>query len=447
MRFAFVTEAVPNPGVSGGDAVSWAIIKCTVEAGHEMVCCCLINQWARQQPEAVERYLLALTDWGVRVEPLMIPTSGLTTLSQQNDQKGTWQRQVERLRNSLYPAVAKLYPSVTLAPRLRDILERTRPDAILVFDTGTVAALQHLRIAPRMAIPGDPPHLVQQYRRRFHKAPVRLDPSYILGVFADVIAAKRLPRLINQMLRQYESVGFFGAQHAAWVQANGIECLYLRPPVADTAGTQWQELRDACPLRSKPKILILGHLSGTASLTGLDSFAEKTLPSLERRLGPNGFELHLVGRGSLSQGLQKKLARPSVRLRGYVEDVTSEFLSADVFLSATPYPVGVRTRIVEAFSYGCCVVTHHFSALGLPELLDGENVLLAAEGVGWADAIVRALNDSSLRKKVGENARRTYEQFFAPAVAGGRIVAELKRIALERNLQMESLSRGSLHLP
>src|SRR5512143_2164047 len=106
MRFAFVTEAVPNPGVSGGDAVSWAIIKSTIEAGHEMICCCLINKWARQQPEALERHLLALSDWGVKVEPLMIPTPGSTALSQENDQRGMWQKRVEQLRNGLFPAVA-----------------------------------------------------------------------------------------------------------------------------------------------------------------------------------------------------------------------------------------------------------------------------------------------------------------------------------------------------
>ena len=432
MRFAFVTEAVPNPGTVGGDVISWAVVKQMREAGHTVVpCCCLINQWARRRPGEIEKKVSALSNLGVQAELFVIPTFESLAHSSQRGSQNKWRRRFQQLRDACNPNLANLYPSVVLERKLKDTLERAHPDAILVFDTGTVAALQHLRVAPSMAIPGDPPHLVHRYRRRLNRAQLGLDPAHVFNSLIDVVTTKRLPRRIIQMLRQYESVVFLGAQHAAWVRDNGVDCLYLRPPVADTAGPQWRKLRNAHIQGNKPKILILGHLTGTASLTGLYSFAEKTLPALERALGSDGFEVHLVGRGPLPEDLEKSLKRPSVHLRGYVEDAASEFLSATVFLSPTPYPVGVRIRVVEAFSFGCCVVTHHDSALGLPELVDGENVLLAAEGVGWADAIVRALNDSALRKQMGEKARETYEQCFTPAVAAGRIVAELERLAKE----------------
>ena len=435
MRLAFVTEAVPNPGTSGGDAVSWAIVKQMRDSGHEVrPCCCLVNRWGRERPEAIERHVAALAGLNVQVELLHLPDSNPRDEPRPGGRRSRWHRAARLLRDLVHPMLPNLYApvaaSVALAPEIQHILERDHPQAILAFDTGTVAALQHVRVAPRMAIPGDPPHLAHRYRRRLGGSADGTSPSALAGLLRRALA-RRVPGLIVRMLRHYESVGMFGAQHAEWLRTGGIDCLYLCPPVVDTVGTQWQALRAAASPRKRPKILILGNLVGTASLAGLGAFAEISLPALESRLGPDGFELHLVGRGTLPPGILRKLARPAVHLRGYVEDAAPEFLSADVFVSATPYPVGVRTRIAEAFSFGCCVVTHPYSALGLPELAHEQNVLLAEEGDEMAEAIVCALRDAGLRRRLGEQARRTYEENFHPRVAAARIVRVLERLAHE----------------
>jgi glycosyltransferase involved in cell wall biosynthesis len=82
-------------------------------------------------------------------------------------------------------------------------------------------------------------------------------------------------------------------------------------------------------------------------------------------------------------------------------------------------------------TFGSCVVAHEANRLGIPELVDGENALLAGDGPALAQATLAALRDADARARVGREARRLYESTFTPAVAGARIVRELERVATE----------------
>jgi glycosyltransferase involved in cell wall biosynthesis len=89
-------------------------------------------------------------------------------------------------------------------------------------------------------------------------------------------------------------------------------------------------------------------------------------------------------------------------------------------------------RILTAFSYGCPVVAHESNALGIPELADGSNVLLADDADGLADSIVRVVRDEKLRRHLRENGRETFERWFAPNVAAARILELLTSLAVGR---------------
>jgi glycosyltransferase involved in cell wall biosynthesis len=114
---------------------------------------------------------------------------------------------------------------------------------------------------------------------------------------------------------------------------------------------------------------------------------------------------------------------------GHVERPAEEFASAHALLVPNAISLGVRVRIVTAFSYGACVVSHRANAEGIPELEHERNALLGSSGEELADAVVRALGDDGLRARLGAEGRATYERLFAPPVAVGRIREELGRIA------------------
>src|SRR5690606_10830842 len=153
---------------------------------------------------------------------------------------------------------------------------------------------------------------------------------------------------------------------------------------------------------------------------GLPMLLDETLPRLIARLGEGGVELHFIGRVDLDETTKARLRHPSVRLRGFVEDLTAEIQKAHLFLVPIRPKAGARTRLLTAAAHGGCIAAHEAARLGSPELKHGENVLLAPDGAGLAREILLAWGDTALRNRLGASARRAYMEHFSPETAGRR---------------------------
>ena len=81
---------------------------------------------------------------------------------------------------------------------------------------------------------------------------------------------------------------------------------------------------------------MIGHLRGIATISGLQIFAESILPALTRELGPDGFEVHVVGGYDPPAAAGNAFDHPAVVRRGQIEPPDDEFLAADVLLVPTP---------------------------------------------------------------------------------------------------------------
>lgn len=421
MRFAVITANIPNPATSVGAMTPWTILKTMVESGHKVTAILLLYPSDPYIQERESR-LAALSGLGIEIIEVEV---NLPRLHQNS-------KEFELIRKVLRPTIEDFYPTVSLVPKMENILKEIRPDAIFIYNFEGLAATHGLRVAPRMVGVGDPPHLPGFYR--WCRTPPRLNYNYLHYTLSVLSSFYYHPKFIPQLLNDCEVVGAFAAQHADQICQWGVaNCLYLRTPIPDLVGPGWQQLRHSYRPQGKPKILMIGHLAGTATRSGLYLFAKRVLPILERELEEERFEVHIVGGfvDLLPSDLAEMLARPSVHLRGHIEPADFEFLSSDVFLVPTPIKLGARIRIIVGFSFGCCVVAHRSVVAGTPELIHGENILIAKSGRGLAEAVIRVLSDSALQKRLGANGRQTYEENFSPAVAGKKIVTELERIALE----------------
>jgi glycosyltransferase involved in cell wall biosynthesis len=228
------------------------------------------------------------------------------------------------------------------------------------------------------------------------------------------------------LLNECEGSANFAAHHAASLRRRGASrCEYLRTPVEDRAGGDWLAERERHRAKPRPRVLLIGHLRGISTLEGLDLFARGMLPRLEARLGEDGFEARIVGAYEAPRHLTKALARPTVRLLGHVGRVEDEFRAADLVLVPTPIPLGARVRILSAFSFGCPVVAHDSNALGIPELVHEDNVLLGHAPGELADGVLRVLADESLARRLERRGRDTFERYFAPPVAAGEVARRL----------------------
>jgi glycosyltransferase involved in cell wall biosynthesis len=185
----------------------------------------------------------------------------------------------------------------------------------------------------------------------------------------------------------------------------------------------------ARPPGGRPRILLgPSQLGATSTAAGIRFFAREVVPRLDRALGRDGYDVHVIGKGDPPDELARMLPHPGIVVRGWVDDIDAELASATLQLAPTPFVLGKRMRIVSAWAYGLCVVAHAAEAVNLPELVDGETGLLGADGAGVADAIVRAARDSDLRERIGTNGRRVYESTFHPSVAARALVQRLEAL-------------------
>ncbi len=435
MHVAVVVENIPNPATGGGAITGWTVIKLLVERGHRVTACLLLEPSALKDPSEEAR-MTALAELGTEVMPVPVRYFQPSAIAK----PGKWQSRLAALHSILRPGLSQYYPWVSMAPEMESLIKRIQPDAVFTYHWKATAAMYGLNHVPRMAALGDPDYVVYRYwaqlprekeQPRGGSLPLR---RRVLSIVKSLVDTHKHPKFMLRLLYGYDALGFFAAHHADWMRKNGMpHCLYLRTPIPDPIGLEWEHVRNVSRSRDKPKLLLIGHLRGTATLSGLYLFARETLPVLEEKLGTDAFEVHIVGGDPPPADLAAALARPSVRLRGHIEPADREFLSSDVLLVPTPIELGIRVRILVGWSFGCAVVAHRANALGIPEMRHEENALLARDGRELADAAMRALGDPMLRKHLGRNGRRTYEQYFAASTAGARIITELERIVQDRS--------------
>lgn len=425
MHFALLAHGLPQPSSNGGPMTCWAIMNQMLASGHRVTAVSL--RYPNASFAEMERQQV-IRDQGAGLILVNTDEDEATHLGSDTHHNGLG----PKLGRLLWPDPAHVFGTAHLGFRMGAVLEEISPDAVFVYHWDTLATTHGLRVAPRMAGVGDPWHLPGL--RRWQQVAPRPSLDYLKWSLATLRGLYVYPKSMVELLNDCETSGCFQAQAAEWLRRKGaVGCRYLRSPVVDACGSQWLELRNAAPPRDKPKILLgPSNLEATSTSAGIRLFATEILPRLEHQLGADGFEVHVVGEGKPPAELARVLPHPSVVLRGRVEPADNEFLSSDIQLVPTPFVLGIRLRIVTGFSFGCCVVAHTNEVVNIPEMAHERNALLASDGRGLAEAIIRAVRDPALRQRLGANARKTYEENFHPRVAAARIVAEMERLGRER---------------
>jgi glycosyltransferase involved in cell wall biosynthesis len=418
MRIATVFAGLPNPWRAGGPLTHWATLNALVEAGHEVVFFALPWDEERERDGKLE----ALAGLGVQVCQVERPV-------EDDPARGRWGERARYLRSLVWPDDRVLFPDSALARPLAAAIEAEDPDVVLAHATPAISAAAEIP-RPKLALTSDPPGLSRRLRTQLAPTyPWRLGRDELLYRLGAAGFAHRADRRFLELLRRFDSVGIFAAHHAEWARERGVPAWYASSPIVDAAGPRWRDRRAEAPHNPVPRILMIGHLRGISTISGLHVLVEHVLPRLSAELGPGGFEVHVVGDHEPPEALRTALEHPSIRLRGHVEPPDEEFLRADVLLVPTPIRTGPRVRILTGFSFGCCVVAHSANRLGIPALAHGENVLLG-ESDRLADLTREALRDPELRRRLGAEGRRLYESRFTPETAGARIVERLEELAV-----------------
>lgn len=439
MKTVVLSGGIPNPTSGGGALTAWSIVGSLLRAGHSVDVCVLENVSLSASSRKRNEKVQMLEALGARVTSIEVPVDGENEDGDNtSEERGLLTslpsyrlRRAVRFASSMLdvkrPPLERYYPTVRYASQVTETLRSLSPDALFVYHFEPLAPIFKTQVAPTMVGVGDPSHLPAYHRWRL-KNPFELSLRHIDDAVSRIKRARWQMGYMRQMMSRCAVAGAFAAHHAEEFRRSGLhDCRYLRTPIEDSAGASWASHR-AAQHNEKPRLLMIGHLKGIATLSGLYFFAGEVLPLLEERLGPNAFEVHIVGGFDAPDDLSDLLDRPSVRFRGQIEPADDEFLASEILVVPTPIPLGIRVRILTGFSFGSCIVAHDANAEGIPEMKHRDNALLASTGPEMADLIVEALGDPSLRRRLSERARATYETYFSPDTAGRAIVDEIEGI-------------------
>jgi hypothetical protein len=411
LRVAFVMGGIPSLGQSGSTLATWVLISELLDAGHELDAVLLPDRTLLD--ETVPDRLAALERLGARVRLIEVPDPPA---------RSRGQARAVFARSFVAPRDEDLFPARRAAVAVRAALDDAGCDVGLAFGIEAIAATSGVA-TPVLAALSHPPGVPRRLRLR-DDPPPRTAASALAQRSFLLHADRRTARL----LRRFPSVAVFSRHHAEWARRNGVAAWYAHYPMPDLAGPDWRSKRSSMPPNERPRILMIGHLRGIGTISGLHLFVPEILPRLAEALGPDGFEVHVVGGHEPPDRFREGLQHPAVRLRGQLVSPEEEFFRADVLLAPNPTTTGASARILSGLTFGNCIVAHADSLIGISELEDGENCLLADDGASHAAAVLRALDDPPLRERLGANARALYERCFIPSVAARRIVSELERL-------------------
>jgi glycosyltransferase involved in cell wall biosynthesis len=157
------------------------------------------------------------------------------------------------------------------------------------------------------------------------------------------------------------------------------------------------------------RVLFVGHTSFQPNRDAVEFFLTSIWPQVRAR--QPGATFHLIGRGTRADRASVA-AHPAVTPHDYVPDIRPHFAEADCSVVPIRFGGGTRIKILDAWAMGIAVVSTSVGCEGL-RAVDGENILVRDTPAAFADGVTEILTNAELRSRLGENGRRTVEEFYS----------------------------------
>lgn len=172
----------------------------------------------------------------------------------------------------------------------------------------------------------------------------------------------------------------------------------------------------AFPEKSGNTVVFTGSMDWLPNGDGIEWFIETVWPTVKERV--EGASLVVVGRNPFASLLDRAANDRTITVTGRVEDVRPYMANARVFVVPIRIGGGTRLKIYEAMAMGLPVVSTTIGAEGLPLRAD-EEVLLRNDPVGFAETVVRLLQDREFAASIGGKGAATVRTKFGWSSAAG----------------------------
>jgi glycosyltransferase involved in cell wall biosynthesis len=260
-------------------------------------------------------------------------------------------------------------------------------DAVYIDMVRSEYFLRKLRQAlPSIRIVTDLDDLISRRMRLWAEAGLPISMGFMTRFIPTYLRRASEKLLPSRLIQRYEFFGLVRAEREmteasdAVVLCSAVESELLRLDLPDGAARKIRTINQAAEIRRlasrswrASRFIFVGSDSYQPNRIAIDVLLDQWLT-----LRP-AFELHIYGR-------QKRLPIqvPGVRWHGFVEDISEAYEVGSIALAPLPFPGGIKTKVVEAWSFGCPV-------LGTPEALEGlcgEEYALSLALAEWSEYLI-----------------------------------------------------------
>ncbi len=307
---------------------------------------------------------------------------------------------------------------------------------------GLLASSGRLPRAARLASPGLVDALAQALGER------RFDALHVMRAYMaplGVALAERLEVAARTLDLDEDDAAVFASVYAERGEASAYERLLAAfgglygglcgaSPVDARAIAERHGLRVDCvpnaveiphprhsPEASELRLLFVGNLTYLPNVQAAQALVHEVLPSLSEQLGARPLRLTLAG--PAGEAIER-LASPSVRVCGFVDDLGALYAEADVVVAPLRGGGGTRTKLLEAFAHAVPVVATPAAAEGL-EVADGRELVLGTDAQGLAAAVAALASDTALAARLVEHAGRLVRERYSHQAVIPRVRAFL----------------------
>jgi glycosyltransferase involved in cell wall biosynthesis len=206
-------------------------------------------------------------------------------------------------------------------------------------------------------------------------------------------------------------------QHGARPGTIEVLPVAVRPEALDYANQGESESPTCC---------FIGRMGYAPNVAAVRFFALEVLPLIQKEVPAVTFDIVGADPSPAVLSLQQI---PGVRVTGHVPDPYPLVGRCWVFVAPMVSGSGVQNKILEALVLRRAVVTTRLGAMGIPELENGVNALIADSPQSFAEATVRLLRDSILRQQLGRAGRDLVLMRYSWETIGSRLIAAVGDVA------------------
>jgi len=168
----------------------------------------------------------------------------------------------------------------------------------------------------------------------------------------------------------------------------------------------------------KTWIVMLGKMSYYPNYEGAMFFIKEVFPILRKRF--NWLELYIVG-SNPPKDLKKFDGKNGIHVTGFVEDPWYYVARSLVTIAPIRMGAGIQNKVLEAMALGKAVVGTNKAFQGLNMGVDGKHFIQANDAKEFVEKISYLVENGSIRKDVGLNAKNLVRDHFTWEVIEERL--------------------------